>query len=252
MAKTGNIVTLIPSRKGSNRVPMKGMRLLGDKALIEHTIEAVKGSEFLSNTIFINSDAEEWKGLAAQHEIGFYLRKPELATSQSMIDDYLFDFMESNPDVDYLAVITPTAPFVKSEDLDSAWKAYSEGSANTLISAEPIQTHCFFKGSSLNFSTEGHLPRTQDLEPIHALNFSIAIYDCKFFKNFYKENGFAVLGGEINTFFLEGFAAIDIDEEKDFLLAEIALEYNAGKKSSAPRYSKFVNQIIEENQETRN
>ncbi|CAN0169075.1 unnamed protein product, partial [Chrysoparadoxa australica] len=181
MKQPGKIVTVIPSRKGSNRVPMKGMRILGEKTLIEHTAHSLLESKHLSKSIYINSDGLEWENVAKKLGLNFYERKQELATSQSMIDDYLYDFM-CNIEMDYLAVVTPTAPFVSAEDFDNAYEAYMASEANTLISAEGIQTHCFYQGKSLNFSTSGQLPRSQDLEPIHALNFSIAIYDCSVFK----------------------------------------------------------------------
>lgn len=249
--KKGSVVTIIPSRKGSNRVPMKGMRLLGDKTLIEHTAEAIKGSQFLSNRVFINSDAQAWGELSMGMGLEFYHRKPELATSQSMIDDYLYDFM-CNIESDYLAVVTPTAPFITAQDLDNAWLKYSASDANTLISAEGIQTHCFYQGQSLNFSTKGQLPRSQDLEPVHALNFSVAIYDCSYFKAAYEQHGFAVLSGKIETFLLDEFSAIDIDEEKDFVMAELALLYRDRARDFQPRYSPLVERFFETGEDTRN
>lgn len=248
--KKGKLVTVIPSRRGSNRVPMKGMRLLGDTTLIGHTVNAVKSSKHLSESVYINSDAEEWSDLAGELGLNFYQRKAELATSKSMIDDYLYDFMCNVP-MDYLAVITPTAPFVSGDDLDRAWEAYAKSEANTLISAEAVQTHCFFKGESLNFSTKGQLPRTQDLEPVHALNFSIAIYDCAYFKREYEANGFAVLAGKIDTFLLDGFATIDIDEEKDFVLAELAMDFQKRSGDYEPRYSDYVKRFLESDEDTR-
>ena len=65
--KQGKIVTVVPSRLGSNRVPMKGMRLLGGKTLIEHTIGAIKASRYFSSDVFINSDAIEWQSLAEEN-----------------------------------------------------------------------------------------------------------------------------------------------------------------------------------------
>lgn len=244
------IVTVIPSRLGSNRIPMKGMRLLKNKTLVEHTASAIIKSKYLSKRVFINSDAKEWSELANELGIEFYHRESELATSKSMIDDYLYDFI-NNVKADYLAVITPTSPFITAADLDKAWEAYESSSANTLISAEAIQTHCYYKGKSLNFSCNSKLPRSQDLEPIHALNFSIAIYNCAYFKKAYEEYGFAVLSGEIQTFILDGFATIDIDEEKDFILAELAFEYQNNIEKYKPQYSRYVQDIINEGKNTK-
>ena len=247
---SGSIRTIIPSRSGSNRVPMKGMRLLGNKTLIEHTLDAIKGSQYLSKQICINSDGEEWADLAKKLGVSFYHRRKELATSQSMIDDYLYDYMQQEPS-DYLAVITPTAPFVRSGDLDRAVEHYFQSECNTLISAERIQTHCFYQGKSLNFSTAGQLPRSQDLEPVMALNFSIAIYNCAFFKAEYEKNGFAVLAGKIEPFGLEDLATIDIDEEQDFVRAELALDFEKKLSTYEQRYSPLVQNLINSGKETR-
>lgn len=249
--KEGKIVTVVPSRMGSNRVPMKGMRMLGGKTLIEHTIASIKGSHHFSKDIYINSDGEEWADLADHLEVNFYHRKPELATSKSMIDDYLYDFI-NNVEMDYLVVITPTSPFISSKEMDEAWQAYAKSKANTLITAEGIQTHCFFEGKSLNFSTEGQLPRSQDLSPVHALNFSIAIYDAEYFKKAYEKNGFAVLAGEIETFLLDDFSTIDIDEEKDFILAELAMKFDEFSSSYKATYSPFIQEILDSKKDTRN
>ncbi len=246
----GSIKTIIPSRMGSSRIPMKGMRLLGEKTLIEHTLTAVRGSRYLNANICINSDGDAWKSLAEKLGVTFYHRNKELATSNSMIDDYLYDYMLSEPS-DYLVVITPTAPFVQSSHLDAAVEKYFESGKNTLISAERIQTHCFYQGRALNFNTAKHLPRSQDIDPIMALNFSIAIYNCSFFKEHYEKHGNAVLAGEIEIFPLEGLATIDIDEEDDFIQAELALNFEKMAQNYEPRYSPLVADLIKAGKETR-
>lgn len=249
MIKKGLVKTVIPSRLGSNRVKLKGMRLLNGKTLIEHTLSALKKSEYLGRDIYINSDSEIWGELAQKEGVKFYHRKKELATSSSMIDDYLYDFMINEPSK-YLAVITPTAPFIESKHFDEAWLKFSQESCDTIISGEEIQTHCFYKGSSLNFSCEGQLPRTQDLEPVIALNFSIAIYDCEIFKKNYIEKGYAVLAGKIINYVIDGFAKIDIDFEEDFIFAEIASKFKDEELNYKPIYSSLVDNLINENTKT--
>lgn len=248
--KQGKIKVVIPSRLGSNRVKMKGMRLLDGQTLVEHTLDNLKKTKHLTD-IYINSDSELWAKLAKKHNVKFYLRKKELATSQSMIDDYLYDFMIGEPS-DYLAVVTPTSPFFSAESLDSAWEQYSENDYDTIISGEEIQTHCFYKGKPMNFSRIGQLPRSQDLDPIIALNFSIAIYDCNKFKANYENLGWGVFTGKLGFFKTDGFANIDIDEEKDFLLAEIAARFMRNEEDTTPKYSEFVQHLIDAGVDTTN
>jgi hypothetical protein len=90
------------------------------------------------------------------------------------------------------------------------------------------------------------------LQPVHALNFSIALYDTKKFMESYEANGYAVLSGEILTFPLDGFATIDIDEEDDFIRAELAIKFKNQQNNYQPRYSEFVQDLLIENRDTRN
>ncbi len=247
--KNGKIKVVIPSRLGSNRIKMKGMRLLDGQTLVEHTLGALKMTRHL-NDIYINSDSELWQNLADQHDVKFFKRKKELATSQSMIDDYLYDFMTQVPS-DYLAVVTPTSPFLKSKSLDEAWEQYASNDYDTLISGEEVQTHCFHNGKAINFSRIGQLPRSQDLEPVIALNFAIAIYDCKKFMSNYENLGWAVFTGSLGFFITEGLANIDIDNEEDFLFAELTSRFLNEPSDTTPKYSKFVQHLIDEGVDTK-
>lgn len=244
--KKGNIITVIPSRLGSSRIKLKGMRLLNGLTLVEHTIHALKKSKYLGKNIYINSDSELWQLIAEKNQVKFYQRRPELATSTSMIDDYLYDFMVKCPS-EYLAVVTPTAPFITGEDMDNAWLQFSSSNFETIISTEKIQTHCVYKNEPLNYNANGQLPRTQDIEPVLALNFSIAIYDCEVFKKNYTEKGYAVLAGKTDYFVLEGFNKTDIDFEEDFILAEVITKFLSTQKSYTPQYSNVVEHLLDSN-----
>ena len=91
-----------------------------------------------------------------------------------MIDDYIFDYLNNN-DLEYLAIINPTSPFMTSELYDDAFDYYLNNNFDTLLSCESIQTHCFLSGKAINFSINQKHPRSQDLEPLKALNFAITI-----------------------------------------------------------------------------
>lgn len=248
--KTGSIKAVIPARLGSQRVKIKSLRLLNGKPLIEYIISAIKETKNFSD-VYINSDSDLFGKIAERNNIKFYKRKPELATSKSLIDEYIYDFMK-NEQSDYLAVINPTSPFISAEELDKAWDYFSSNDFDTLLSCTRIQTHCFYKGETINFSTNGKHPRSQDLEPVLALNFAITIWDCKKYIANYEKSQWGVYTGRLGFFQTEGNANIDIDYEEDFAFAEFIARFLESGLELKPEYSDVAREIIENKIETAN
>ena len=222
MRDVKRIVGLIPARLGSARVKAKNLRLLAGKPLIYYAIQAIKGAKSFDE-VYVNSESDLFGEVAERYDIPFYQRPPELATSDSMIDEYINEFL-TNIDCDVLAVVNPTSPFLTSDDIDAAIEYFLGEPIDTLLSCENIRTHCFLEGRAINFSTDGQHPRSQDIPPIQALNFAVSVWDAKKFKRQFADLGHAVYTGRLGFFAFEGRAAIDIDWEDDFVLAEIVME----------------------------
>ena len=251
MYSTENLKIVIPARLGSNRIKVKNLRILGDKPLIKHIISSLKKTKYLKNNIVINSDSDLFEKISNEEKIGFYKRDAELATSASLIDDYIYDYMVAS-NCEYLAVVNPTSPFMSSESLDKAWLMFCESNCDTLLSCEKIQTHCFINGESINFSTNGQHPRSQDLEPIRALNFAITIWKTQTFKDSYQEKGHGVYSGNIAFFDTDGYENIDIDYPDDFQMAELAYKLIEQNSFEDEKYPSFVEQYLANNPKVEN
>lgn len=239
-----DMITIVPVRLGSRRVRLKSLRLLNERPLIEYILETLKSTRH-HNDIYINSDSTIYEQVAKANAVKFYKRDPSLASSESLIDDYLYDFIKDKQPR-YLAVVNPTSPFVSSRYLDDAYEYYMAGGIDTLLSCEHIQTHCFYQGEAINFSTNGKHPRSQDLEPIKALNFAITIFDCKKFIENYERHGYGVYTGKLGFFETKGIESIDIDYEDDFIFAEFVARFlDSPERSIEARYSKLAKDIID-------
>lgn len=245
--KSGKVISVVPARLGSKRVKLKSFRLLNGKPLICYIIDTLKKTKYLTD-IYINSDSEYFLEIAKRNNVKFYHRKPELATSDSLIDEYIYDFM-INEKSDYLAVVNPTSPFIKENELDEAVELFLRNDFDTLLSCEKIQTHCFYRGETVNFSRIGKHPRSQDLEPVLALNFAITIFDCSKYISNYENLGWGVYTGKLGFFITEGYSNIDIDYEEDFIIAEHIARSLSNPEYGAitPAYSDIVRDIIEKN-----
>ena len=62
------IIAMIPVRLGSKRVPNKNLRLLGNKPLVAHIIEAAKEANVFDE-IVINSESDIFKEIADEYGV---------------------------------------------------------------------------------------------------------------------------------------------------------------------------------------
>ena len=244
------IIAVVPARIGSVRVKAKNLRLLGGEPLIFYIIDSLKKCNNVDD-IYINSDSELFAEIANRYDVKFYKRKRELATSNSMIDDYIYDFCINNK-FDILAVANPTSPFLKTEDIDNAINHFLKNNFDTQLACENIKTHCFYKGIPINFATTGKHPRSQDLEPIKALNFAVTIWKRESFIASYERKGYGVYSGKIGFYSFEGLSNIDIDWEEDFILAEYIFKYLEYSKSNKPKYDSVISDLMSKGQDTTN
>jgi len=124
MYKDRKILALIPARGGSEGLLRKNIRDLLGKPLIGWTIEQLNCSRY-PDRVVVSTDDEEIAEVSKRYgaEVPF-IRPKELATSESPTVDTVFhslDYFEDKGEVfDYVALVEPTSPLRKKEDIDSA------------------------------------------------------------------------------------------------------------------------------------
>lgn len=219
------IIAMIPARLGSKRIKGKNLRLLAGKPLVSHVVEKCKQAGVFEE-IYINSEADIFKNIAEEYGVNFYKRKKYLASDEATNDMFALDFIK-NVKCDILIQVNPTSPLMTIDDIKSFVKKMIEGNYDTLQSVKEEQIEALYSDKPLNFNPKGMMPRSQDLKPV--MLFSSAIMGWKtdkYFENM-RKLGSATYGGSGKTgyFVLKGFSTIDIDNEEDFQLAELAIEY---------------------------
>ena len=248
MKKGKRIVALIPARLGSKRVKAKNLRLLAGKPLIYYNIRTLQECTSFDE-IYVNSESDLFGQVAERYGIPFYKRPAELATGESMIDEYIHEFL-TNVDCDVLAVVNPTSPFLTSKEIDAAIDYFLDHDFDTMLACENIQTHCFLNGEPINFSTQGQHPRSQDLDPVQALNFAVTAWDARKFVQQFEEKGHGVYTGKLGFYAFEGLSTIDIDWEEDFVLAEIIMENLDRFDKVEATYDPVLGEILASGQRT--
>jgi len=226
------IIAMIPVRLGSKRVTNKNLRLLGNKPLVAHIIEAAKEADVFDE-IFINSESEIFKEIADEYGVKFYKRPKHLSTDEATNDDFTLDFMH-NVNGDMLIQLLATSPFITSTQI----KEFVNKSLryDTLISTSKVKIESIYKDTPINFNQKKQSPPSQLLEPVYAYACSLMAWQYDNYMMNMDEYGCGYHGaeGKIGFFELTGYATVDIDEEDDFLLAESIL----AAKPKDPQYYK--------------
>jgi len=247
---SNKVIAVVPARIGSNRIKLKNLRLINGNPLISYCINTLKKCKTV-NDIYVNSDSELIGKVAIRYGVKFYKRRKELATSKSMIDEYIYDFLK-NVDCDIIAVINPTSPFITSAEIDDAINNFVIHDYDTQLAYEDIKTHCFYNEEAINFSINGKHPRSQDLTPIKALNFAVTLWKKAKFIEQYERMEYGVYTGKIGFYSFHGFSNIDIDWEDDFILAQMIMENIKKYENLTPEYDEVVKDIIDKGISTEN
>ena len=132
-------------------------------------------------------------------------------------------------------VVNPTVPFLRAETIDAAVQRFVELRPTSLFSVSRLRKHAFLEGEPVNFSASARSPRTQDLAPIHYLNFAICIFDASHALKTFEADGFFIYTGKLDFVDTPELEAVDIDSELDFQIAEAIIG-----RGSTPDYHPVV------------
>lgn len=226
------VVAMIPARLGSQRIPKKNLRLLGGKTLVQWVAEACQKANVFDE-IYINSESSVFSDIATTSGVKFYERPVYLATNNATNDDFSRDFL-SKVDCDILVQVNPTSPFTTPEDIKGVVDMFISGGYQTIHTVKEERIEGIFGGQPLNFDPLKQMPPSQDLVPVQLFTSSIMAWDSAKFVSNMERFGCAVYGGDgkIGYYTITGAGVIDIDNEKDFYLAEALIEMNSVNKEA--------------------
>lgn len=247
MTASRKIIGMIPARLGSQRVPRKNLRLLNGKPLIAYIIESAKACGNFDE-IYINSEADIFSQIANEYGIGFYKRPEYLSSNQAINDDFAFDFAK-NIKGDILVQLLPTSPLITPIEIADFIKKMIKEKYDTLISVKDHQIACLYQGKPINFSLLEPHRSSQTMIPVESYATVLMAWTYTSFMRNMEKYGFAYHGADssIGYYPLKGLSTIDIDEEDDFALAEVALQYKLNPQKFEIKFyePKEIKEIIE-------
>jgi CMP-N,N'-diacetyllegionaminic acid synthase len=222
------VLALIPARGGSKGVTRKNVRPLAGRPTIAWTIDAARGSARVDR-VLVSTDDEEIRdtALALGAEAPF-LRPPELAaddTGDRPVYDHALAWLAEQegyaPEV--VVWLRPTAPLRTAADVDGAVELLLRTGADCVRSVCAAEHHPYWmkrlEGDRLVpllDADEAGYPRRQLLPPVYRLNGAVDAVRC-------AKVSEELWGGDVRGYEMPWERSVDLDDEVDFLLAELLL-----------------------------
>ena len=223
------ILYLIPARKDSKGLPGKNTKLLGDKPLIEYSIDFALNNLKNNDVLCISTNDEAVIAIAESKGITIpFIRPEELANDNASSHDVIIhainQYEKLNQTFDTVLLLQPTSPFRIQDDFTNLIKEYSVDT-DMVVSVKLAKENPYFTlfeqndEGFLNKSKLGHFERRQDCPEVYAFNGSMYLINIESI----KKSRIADLKN-IKKIIMPEERSVDIDTLADWTLAEFYLK----------------------------
>ena len=216
------IIGIIPARGGSKSIPLKNIKLLNGKPLIEYTIESALLSNVLDR-IIVSTDHDDIDAIAKKYNNVEVFRRPaKFSTDQSSSEDALLNVCDQIQEresyiADVVFTLEPTSPLRSISTIIRCKEMFENKDVDSVVGV--VETNGVYgkvvdNKYKLLFSEQSR--RRQDREALFKISSTIFATKMSTLRNT-KD----VLGGELYPLIINRKEAIDINDEYDFMIAEI-------------------------------
>lgn len=167
---------VIPARGGSKRIPRKNLRMFLGKPIIAYSIEVALESE-LFDTVMVSTDDVEIAECAKKYgaEVPFFRSEEnsnDFATTQSVLEEVLAEYLNLGKQWSNLLCLYPTAPLTRLESIKQGLELLSSKNLDLVY---PVVNFSYPIWRGLKRDTSGKVEfiwpentniRSQDLEDV--------------------------------------------------------------------------------------
>jgi CMP-N-acetylneuraminic acid synthetase len=210
------VAAIVPMRHSSERVPGKNYRLLGGRPLYHHVVAMLLRVPEIDQVV-IDTDSPLIIDDAAAHfpDVQVLLRPEHLRAGEIPMNDVLLNTV-AQLDADQFLQTHSTNPFLRADSVSAALRAlWASDDRDSLFTVTRIQARLWGPGAEPLNHDPSVLLRTQDLTPVFLENSCAYVFT----RELLERRGNRI-GERPLMFEIDPFEAIDIDEERDFALAE--------------------------------
>lgn len=225
-------IAIIPARGGSKRIPNKNIKEFLGKPIIAYSIQAALESN-LFDKIVVSTDSEQIKAISQKYGADVpFLRSEknsdDFATTVDVILEVIKQFELKGIKVDEACCIYATAPFVRPEELTTAYSLMREVEYDVVF---PVLPYSFPIQRAVKldpekkiqmFFPENRQTRSQDLEKSYHDSGQFYWFKVKSVvekKSLWTDNTGVIILDEMH--------AHDIDTMKDWIIAEFKYRLRA-------------------------
>ncbi|MCO4293112.1 acylneuraminate cytidylyltransferase family protein [Solitalea sp. MAHUQ-68] len=221
---------VLPARGGSKGIPLKNIKLLGDKPLIQWSIEVAKKLT-IDEHICMTTDSPHIKEVVEQFGLRVpFLRPDALATDSSGTYEVLLHALSYYEGLGRhykkIVLLQPTSPFRTKEQVEAAIELYADN-LDMVVSVKESRDNPYYNlfeenlSGFLSKSKESQYVRRQDCPSVYAYNGAIYVINVDSLKakpihQFVK----------IKKYLMDDITSVDIDIPLDWEWAEFLIKRN--------------------------
>ena len=216
------ILTIVPARGGSQRLPRKNLAIVGGRPLITHSIEHARRSSAVSR-IVVSTEDDEIAAVSRSSGAEVMQRPTELADETATSESALLHVLGAltanegyNPDL--VVFLQCTSPIRKPDDIERAVQLLLRSGADSVFSATRSKWLIWRSAGpwveSYNYDFQ-HRKREQEMPGEWRENGSIYV-----FKPWVLREHKNRLGGKIGVYEMDYWSGFQIDSQEDVELCD--------------------------------
>ena len=222
------ILYLIPARAGSKGLPGKNTKFLGNKPLVQYSIEFAMQNMRDGDELCISTDDE--KVISIANSLGIdvpFLRPSELSSDEASTYEVILHAIKYYENIqkrfDLILLLQPTSPFRNHQDFKNLIQRYDD-QVEMVVSVKKTKENPYFtlfeenEYGFLEKSKKGKFQRRQDCPHVFAFNGSMYLLNVNALKN----NTISEFK-KIKKIVMPEERSVDIDTMADWTLAEFYL-----------------------------
>ncbi|MDG1350967.1 MAG: acylneuraminate cytidylyltransferase family protein [Crocinitomicaceae bacterium] len=230
MTSINDILVVIPARGGSKGIPMKNIKLLNGKPLIQYSIEFAL-THFKKEQIIVSTDHKDIQRVAQICGIPTpTLRPRHLAEDDSSTHDVLLNLIKQKKAEGFsfkrVLLLQPTSPFRKSNHLKDILKLTSPN-LDMVVSVKESKSNPYFnlfeenESGNLELSKQRDVSGRQYAPKVFEYNGSMYLMNVNSLERM-KINEFS----KVKKYVMSSLDSIDLDSQIDWDFAELMIKQN--------------------------